>query len=187
MPSNAPRRSKEELVSRKLKLKILERDNYTCKYCGKSFPMEKLTIDHIRPVCLGGDSRESNLTTACWRCNNLKGTKRIRGLECEEDKKELDERYREKVRSYGYYTNYIKKVFSKNEINMSRPQIDKFVKANIKTDEDFAEFKKELYDSRNAFRIMMKCKRRRITYKEYKAEENSGATMQNIKKSCPIS
>lgn len=140
-------RNAEEQVSKKLREKILKRDNYTCKYCGKKFPAEYLQIDHIRPVCLGGDNRESNLTTSCWKCNNEKGTKRIIEFEDEKDRTELDERYRQKVRNYGYYTNYIKKVFASNGFNssmLSRPQIDRYVKANIKNDEDFEVFKMRL-------------------------------------------
>lgn len=140
-------RSKEEQVSKKLREKILKRDNYTCQYCRKQFSVEDLEIDHIRPVCLGGDSRESNLVTSCWKCNQAKGTKRIFGMESEEDKKEFNERYRNKVISYGYYTNYIKKVYTSNGVSgvrMSRPQIDRYVKANIKNDSDFEVFKERL-------------------------------------------
>lgn len=140
-------RSPEEAVSKKLREKILKRDNYTCKYCGKKFSDEDLQIDHIRPVCLGGDNRESNLTTACWKCNNEKGTSLMPELETEENKRDFDERYRQKVKNYGYYTNYIKKVFVSSGVDclmLSRPQIDRYVKSNIKNDEDFENFKTKL-------------------------------------------
>jgi len=140
-------RSPEEQVSKKLREKILKRDNYTCKYCRKKFPAEDLQIDHIRPVCLGGDNRESNLTTACWKCNNEKGTNLMPELETEENKRDFDERYRQKVKNYGYYTNYIKKVFVSSGVDclmLSRPQINRYVKANIKNDEDFENFKIKL-------------------------------------------
>lgn len=138
------KREKDERVSKELKRKIFERDNYTCKYCGQKFEVGDLEIDHIRPVCLGGDSRESNLATSCMHCNRKKGFQRYYEFESEEDKKEFDERYREKVRSYGYYTNYIKKVLSSNGRKTSRTLIDRYVKKKIKNDEDFEEFRKRL-------------------------------------------
>lgn len=143
-------RNAEEQVSKKLREKILKRDNYTCKYCGKKFPTEYLQIDHIRPVCLGGDNRESNLATACWKCNNEKGTSLMPEFETEENKRDFNERYRQKVRNYGYYTNYIKKIFTSNGVSgiqMSRPQIDRYVKANIKNDDDFEIFKGKLREN----------------------------------------
>ena len=66
------------LMTSKLRLKIKERDHYTCQECGNSTDKEPnllLEIDHIRPVSKGGITEESNLQTLCWRCNRLKGSK----------------------------------------------------------------------------------------------------------------
>lgn len=32
-----------------------------------------MTVDHVIPKCRGGTNDESNLVTACERCNNMKG------------------------------------------------------------------------------------------------------------------
>ncbi len=48
---------------------VLERDNYTCVYCGK----DGRTIDHIVPKSRGGESSWLNLAACCQRCNNKKG------------------------------------------------------------------------------------------------------------------
>jgi hypothetical protein len=48
---------------------ILQRDQYTCAYCGR----EATTVDHIIPVSLGGDAHPSNLVAACVPCNSSKG------------------------------------------------------------------------------------------------------------------
>ncbi len=53
---------------------IFKRDNYTCHYCGKKFPKSKLHIDHIIPKSKGGKDGVSNFTTACIKCNLLKGS-----------------------------------------------------------------------------------------------------------------
>jgi 5-methylcytosine-specific restriction endonuclease McrA len=62
-------------ITHKLRFKILERDNYTCQYCGnspKTVPGTQLEVDHIIPLEKGGDNRDENLTTACWECNEGK-------------------------------------------------------------------------------------------------------------------
>ena len=56
---------------------ILRRDNYTCQYCGKS--SENLTIDHIYPRHMGGESSWENLVTACSVCNHRKGGRTLKG------------------------------------------------------------------------------------------------------------
>lgn len=55
---------------RKARAYVLERDAYTCAYCGQ----EANTVDHIVPVKLGGvDHNPSNLVAACLSCNSRKG------------------------------------------------------------------------------------------------------------------
>ena len=56
----------------KLRWKILERDKYTCQYCGQSAPDAKLEVDHIIPLADGGTDDEDNLNTSCWACNRGK-------------------------------------------------------------------------------------------------------------------
>ena len=52
---------------------IYARDDYTCQYCGKRFPTEDLTFDHVVPVARGGRKKLDNIVTACFRCNHRKG------------------------------------------------------------------------------------------------------------------
>lgn len=56
----------------KLRFDVLNRDNFTCKYCGKSAPSVKLEVDHIVPRSKGGKSTIENLTTSCSDCNQGK-------------------------------------------------------------------------------------------------------------------
>lgn len=53
---------------KKLREKILIRDNYTCFYCGQ----EANTADHIIPISKGGISNEDNMIACCHRCNSGK-------------------------------------------------------------------------------------------------------------------
>ena len=59
---------------------VLERDNYTCIYCGKSaradnIRRDEFTIDHIEPRARGGKSSWGNTACACYHCNHMKGDK----------------------------------------------------------------------------------------------------------------
>lgn len=56
-------------ISRRLRFEILRRDNYTCRYCGATSPDVTLTVDHVRPITLGGTDLPDNLVTACTDCN----------------------------------------------------------------------------------------------------------------------
>lgn len=54
-------------VTKRTRFEVLRRDNYTCRYCRST--EEKLTIDHVTPVALGGSDDPSNLVAACKDCN----------------------------------------------------------------------------------------------------------------------
>jgi 5-methylcytosine-specific restriction endonuclease McrA len=53
---------------------VLARDDRTCQNCGfDGHGRERaLTVDHILPVALGGNSKLWNLQTLCLNCNALK-------------------------------------------------------------------------------------------------------------------
>lgn len=55
------------------RLKIFERDLYTCYYCKKLLTRFTATLDHIQPVSKGGDNSFGNLITACLHCNSRRG------------------------------------------------------------------------------------------------------------------
>jgi 5-methylcytosine-specific restriction endonuclease McrA len=52
---------------------ILERYQHTCPCCGKTG--EKLTVDHVIPVAMGGSSNPDNLQPLCRFCNNSKNVR----------------------------------------------------------------------------------------------------------------
>ena len=56
---------------------IFERDQFRCVYCGKVFPTEELTVDHVQARVRGGDRSGGNLVTACSGCNTAKGHRRV--------------------------------------------------------------------------------------------------------------
>jgi len=58
-----------------LRFAVLERDRFTCRYCGRSAPFVKLQVDHTKAWSVGGKTVIENLVTSCWECNIGKGAK----------------------------------------------------------------------------------------------------------------
>lgn len=58
-------------LSKSLRAAILERDNWTCQYCGIT-EARSWEVDHVIPVIHGGTNALHNLVTACDACNGQK-------------------------------------------------------------------------------------------------------------------
>jgi hypothetical protein len=67
-------------LSKKTRFIVLERDNYTCQYCGAYAPDVVLVVDHIIAVALGGSNDLDNLITACETCNQGKSAMDLENL-----------------------------------------------------------------------------------------------------------
>lgn len=65
------KKSKRESRGLRLRFKILQRDNFTCKYCGRNVKDNnvKLHVDHKIPISKGGSNNVDNLITSCSDCN----------------------------------------------------------------------------------------------------------------------
>jgi hypothetical protein len=61
-------------ISVKKRFEVFKRDNFTCQYCSAKPPLIPLEVDHIYPVCKGGDNSIENLITSCFDCNRGKGS-----------------------------------------------------------------------------------------------------------------
>lgn len=64
-------------MSLRLRFTVMERDGFTCRYCGANGPGVKLHVDHIVAVANGGTNDLSNLVTACQDCNLGKGARHL--------------------------------------------------------------------------------------------------------------
>lgn len=51
-----------------LRRMVLERDDYTCQYCGNYGD----TVDHVIPLAANGETNKDNLVAACFSCNSSK-------------------------------------------------------------------------------------------------------------------
>lgn len=57
---------------RRVRDRILIRDNFTCAYCGQDADQ----VDHVIARKHGGTNHEENLVACCKRCNLNKGAKK---------------------------------------------------------------------------------------------------------------
>ena len=65
-------------MSKKMWRKALkEHFDCTCVYCGKTYELSNLTLDHVVPRSAGGETIASNIVPACQRCNQKKASKPI--------------------------------------------------------------------------------------------------------------
>ena len=48
--------------------------NCTCVYCGETYELHQLTLDHVLPRSKGGEDISSNVVPACTKCNQDKGS-----------------------------------------------------------------------------------------------------------------
>ncbi len=53
---------------------IKEHFGCTCVYCGITYELHELTLDHVHPRSLGGEDISSNVVPACTCCNQDKGS-----------------------------------------------------------------------------------------------------------------
>lgn len=59
---------------------VFLRDKYRCQYCNNEFRTFELTLDHVKPRCLGGRLNWENAVTCCANCNSRKGSLQVHEL-----------------------------------------------------------------------------------------------------------
>jgi len=67
---------KNRSIPLKLRLRILSRDNFRCRLCGRTPALDPgvvLHVDHIIPFSKDGETIAANLQTLCDQCNRGKG------------------------------------------------------------------------------------------------------------------
>jgi len=77
-PGDRVRRARDPLPAQ-LRFRVLQRDGFRCRYCGRtgSSPGVVLHVDHVVPLAAGGATAEDNLLTACEECNLGKATRAV--------------------------------------------------------------------------------------------------------------
>jgi 5-methylcytosine-specific restriction endonuclease McrA len=57
------------------RVNVFTRDGFCCQYCGERKPARELNYEHVIPRAQGGKTEWENIVTACYPCNNRKGSK----------------------------------------------------------------------------------------------------------------
>jgi len=52
---------------------LFTRDNQRCQYCGRNLTMSQMSMDHVIPRRLGGETKWDNVVCSCVACNTRKG------------------------------------------------------------------------------------------------------------------
>jgi 5-methylcytosine-specific restriction endonuclease McrA len=75
-PADRHTRRARDPIRAQMRFRVLQRDGFRCRYCGRSgsAPGVVLHVDHVVPLAAGGTSTEDNLLTACEECNLGKST-----------------------------------------------------------------------------------------------------------------
>ena len=60
------------VLSYEQRLEIYNRAKGKCVLCGKEIKLQKMSIDHIVPLSMGGQDDLSNMQCTCYACNKFK-------------------------------------------------------------------------------------------------------------------
>ena len=85
------------------------RDRFKCQYCSKKFKASELTFDHVISRSRGGVSSWENVVSACFKCNNKKGS-----LSCKDENMKL---IRKPKKPTHYELREIGKLFPPNYLH----------------------------------------------------------------------
>jgi hypothetical protein len=72
-PKLLPKSAMQRASTPKLRMSIINRDDFKCRICGRSpkdYSDLELHVHHIRPWAAGGVTEERNLITLCHTCHN---------------------------------------------------------------------------------------------------------------------
>lgn len=67
-------------MKKELRLKVWNKYNKKCSYCGEDIEYKNMQVDHIHPKYNGGVNDFLNYNPCCRECNFYKGTFTIEGF-----------------------------------------------------------------------------------------------------------
>lgn len=70
---NPSKKKNRKSYSQDTRQLIYERAGGCCELCGRKILFEDMTIDHVKPLSMGGADNVANLSCTCEPCNFFKG------------------------------------------------------------------------------------------------------------------
>lgn len=70
---------KRRKLSKAERLKVYDKCNRRCAYCGCGIEYKDMQVDHVKPLRIGGIDELSNMLPACRSCNHYKVTLGVEG------------------------------------------------------------------------------------------------------------
>jgi len=107
---------KRKSISKRLRFKIFNRDEFTCMYCWRTPEKHNITleVDHKISVKHWWWNEEENLTTSCFDCNRWKRCDSVIKWDLEETKNELEE-IKERLEQIKYISKLKDKIRKKTK------------------------------------------------------------------------
>ena len=65
---------KRRKLSKEERMKVYEKCQGHCAYCGCSLEYKDMQVDHVNPIRCDGEDDISNMLPACRSCNHYKST-----------------------------------------------------------------------------------------------------------------
>lgn len=65
---------KRKKLSKAERIRIYDKCNHRCAYCGCTLEYNDMQVDHAQPLRCGGADEEVNMLPACRSCNHYKAT-----------------------------------------------------------------------------------------------------------------
>jgi hypothetical protein len=89
-------------ITKTTRFEIFKRDQFSCRYCGRTPPAVILEVDHVIAVTNGGQDDRENLVTSCFDCNRGKGARALGNVltPLADSAKEMQER-EEQLKAYS--------------------------------------------------------------------------------------
>lgn len=69
------RKAGAPVIERVYRSKIIKRDHSTCYICKQTVPEKEIHLDHVIPLCRGGEHSYANIRVTCKLCNLKKHSK----------------------------------------------------------------------------------------------------------------
>ena len=137
-------------VSVRKRFRVFQRDNFTCRYCNRSGPVDGvvLHVDHVHPKSKLGSDDLDNLVTACRDCNLGKKTDiisipfRTTEVNCTSEIQRTNPVFRDGKLIYKHTTLQSESTFLKEKVSALEREVNSLKTRNESLESSLSFYKK---------------------------------------------